>query len=116
MSHHGWIGVDFDGTLATHEPGQFPEVGEPLMPMVERVRAWLAEGRDVRIMTARADYEQHRYPVVLFCRRWFGRNLPITDRKDFQMLELWDDRAIQVDSQTGEPLMKQFIEWKRSQA
>ena len=50
----GWIGVDLDGTLARYDGWKGPEhIGEPLMPMVERVKAWLAEGREVRIMTAR---------------------------------------------------------------
>ena len=50
----GWIGVDLDGTLAEYLGWQgMGHIGEPIAPMVERVKAWLAEGKDVRIFTAR---------------------------------------------------------------
>lgn len=31
----------------------------------------------------------------------FGVKLPVTNAKDFGMVELWDDRAIQVEFNTG---------------
>lgn len=31
-----------------------------------------------------------------------GRELPVTATKDFAMIELWDDRAVQVRMNTGE--------------
>ena len=50
----GWIGVDLDGTLAEYNGWQGPaNIGAPIPAMVERVKAWLEEGRDVRIFTAR---------------------------------------------------------------
>lgn len=50
----GWIGVDLDGTLATYDGWVSADhVGEPVPAMVERVQQWLAEGREVRIFTAR---------------------------------------------------------------
>lgn len=33
-----------------------------------------------------------------------GRVLPITNIKDYQMIELWDDRAVQVIPNTGQPV------------
>ena len=39
----GWVGVDLDGTLATYDEWRGIEhVGEPIAPMVERVKRWLA--------------------------------------------------------------------------
>ncbi|MEI8285241.1 MAG: hypothetical protein WCG52_09650, partial [bacterium] len=59
----GWIGVDLDGTLAEFI-GDMSFIGEPIMPMLNRVKTWLANGREVRIFTARAadedSYEQIR--------------------------------------------------------
>lgn len=56
MSNKGWIGVDLDGTLAHYDGWKGPEhIGAPIPAMVERVKAWLAEGKEVRISTARAD-------------------------------------------------------------
>ena len=54
----GWIGVDLDGTLAEHywpAKGDYDptRIGDPIPMMVERVRGWLAEGREVRVFTAR---------------------------------------------------------------
>ena len=50
----GWIGVDLDGTLARHDGNQSKRIGEPIPAMVERVKMWLREGREVRLVTARA--------------------------------------------------------------
>lgn len=48
----GWIGVDLDGTLAEYD-GDVNTIGKPIEQMCDRVRAWLKEGKDVRIVTAR---------------------------------------------------------------
>ena len=50
----GWIGVDLDGTLAEYDKWVSPtHIGKPILRMVKRVQKWLAEGRQVKIMTAR---------------------------------------------------------------
>lgn len=50
----GWVGVDLDGTLAHYDEFRGDDhVGEPIEPMVRRVRKMLDEGKDVRIFTAR---------------------------------------------------------------
>lgn len=111
MSGHGWIGVDLDGTLAYYEKWtDHRDIGAPIPAMVERVQRWLAEGKDVRIFTARANAVMQ--PLYLFvetcnaieawCLKHIGRVLPITNAKDYQMIELWDDRCIQVVTNTGE--------------
>lgn len=110
----GWTGIDLDGTLAYYDGFKSPEhIGAPIPKMVERVKRWLAEGRDVRIFTARAcpysgdkisavDIASARKAIETWCEEHIGQRLPITYCKDYQMFELWDDRAIQVIKNTGE--------------
>jgi len=44
-------------------------------------------------------------PIENWCLKHLGRKLPVTNVKDYYMIELWDDRAIQVIANTGEPVM-----------
>lgn len=98
----GWIGVDLDGTLAEYGGWRGADhIGEPVPAMAFRVRKWLADGRDVRIFTARASVPEQVAPVVAWAERHFGVALPVTNVKDFAMVELWDDRAVQVEPNTG---------------
>ena len=95
----GWIGVDLDGTLAQYDGWQGAEhIGAPVPAMVERVQAWLATGRDVRIFTARTEGHEK---IQAWCKEHIGRVLPITSQKDFGMVELWDDRCVHVEKNTG---------------
>ena len=99
-----WIGVDLDGTLAKKLRSFNPhEVGPAIPKMVERVREALRMGHEVRIFTARkgsGDFD--RKAIDRFSLDNFGRVLPITNKKDERMGELWDDRAISVTPNTGE--------------
>lgn len=98
----GWIGVDLDGTLAEYHGWKGGElIGAPIMPMVSRVLDWLNAGKEVRIFTARASVPDQIPPVIEWCKMHLGREIPVTCCKDFGMLELWDDRAIQVEFNTG---------------
>jgi hypothetical protein len=118
---NGWIGVDLDGTLAEYTGWVGPDhIGAPVAPMVERVKKWLSEGRDVRIFTARVDggtaalsmgdpngdhfrnVERVRAVIERWCIDHIGQALPITNTKDYGMIELWDDRAVQVVPNTGQ--------------
>lgn len=123
----GWIGVDFDGTLAEYGTWVSPtHCGQPIEPMLDRVKRWLAEGREVRIFTARVwpiveqitpdlrlavEYAPTDRAVQAvaaaeairdWCRRHVGQVLTITCVKDFAMVELYDDRCVQVRPNTGE--------------
>jgi hypothetical protein len=112
----GWIGVDLDGTLARYD-GWIHEthVGDPIPAMLERVRTWLDNGIEVRIVTARVAVDdvpiigdKARLSSAEICRHiqdWtekhLGVRLPVTRKKDFGMVELWDDRCVQVIPNTG---------------
>lgn len=104
-----WIGVDLDGTLARWQDGQNPDyIGPPVVPMLRRVKRWIEEGKKVRIVTARVA-EEPGYRNTLAERHKIGNwlemvglpPLDITCRKDPSMIELWDDRAVQVVQNTG---------------
>jgi len=116
----GWIGVDLDGTLAEYHGWGGPEnIGKPIVRMVTRVKNWLEDGKDVRIFTARIwngepghspdeekwrDVEEVKSYIRAWCKEHIGQELPITNVKDYGMIELWDDRAVQVDMNTGIPV------------
>lgn len=101
-----WIGVDLDGTLAHYAGWQGIEhIGAPLAPMVSRVKGWLAEGKQVRIVTARVSSakqaEAATRAIELWCEMHLGQVLKVTCKKDFDMIELYDDRAVRVEHNTG---------------
>lgn len=108
----GWVGVDLDGTLAYYDKWDGPEsIGAPIEPMVERVKLWLRQGIDVRIFTARVanlrspELAHVEMAIEDWCRKHLGKAIPITCMKDFHLVELWDDRAIRVITNTGEPVL-----------
>lgn len=107
MSHTGWIAVDLDSTLAVYEGWHgIDHIGDPVPAMVARVKAWLDEGKDVRIFTARVsrhgfESTMARNVIEQWCKEHIGRILPVTHEKDFGMIELWDDRCRQVEPNTG---------------
>jgi len=118
-----WIAVDLDGTLAHWDESAFPAIGPPIPVMVARVQGWITEGKDVRIFTARvgpatiaecavfgkSPQEWRMYQIGLienFCIAQFGVPLAITCAKDFKLVELWDDRAVQMETNTGRPMLE----------
>lgn len=107
-----WIAVDLDGTLAVYNGWVSKDhIGDPIAPMVERVKAWLKEGKyEVKIFTARVCPNRFDFgDTVEDCEKliqdWtekhIGVRLPCTATKDYQMVQLWDDRCIQVEINTG---------------
>lgn len=106
----GWIAVDLDGTLAEYHGWKGIEhIGPPVRAMVDRVEAWLLEGKTVKIFTARVSCaEPERTEVISHIHDWCDANmlprLDVTCVKDFGMIELWDDRCVQVRMNTGEPV------------
>ena len=100
-----WIGVDLDGTLAEYNDWiGIEHIGKAIPLMVERVRGWIAEGKKVKIFTARVTAGQK---TIRYIHEWLVSNglpeLEVTNIKDFDMLELWDDRCVSVITNTGMP-------------
>lgn len=107
MASNFWIGVDLDGTLAEYDSWKGPEhIGKPIEPMVKRIKAWLEEGREVRIFTARVNPNHEGFikssnAIIKWCKEVFGQPLVVTCCKDMGMIELWDDRCVAVKENEG---------------
>jgi hypothetical protein len=104
-----WIGVDLDGTIALYDGWKGPtHIGPPIPKMVARVKRWISENRRVKIFTARVSTNNlhERYEIIGAIGDWLQSiglpRLEVTCVKDYGMLELWDDRAVQVIANTGE--------------
>ena len=97
-----WIGVDLDGTLAEDHGWKGEEhIGKPVKPMMDRVKGWLDRGQRVKIFTARCHEPTH----IPHIERWLNEHgiggLEITNVKDQDMIQLWDDRCVRVEKNTG---------------
>jgi hypothetical protein len=124
QKERGWIGVDLDGTLVQYNGWKGNDhIGDPIWPMILRVRQWIKEGKEVKIFTARvgtgAGYSEHsnetdtqefadyqRALIQDWTEEMFGVRLEVTAQKDWAMLELWDDRAVQVVPNTGRTVVE----------
>ena len=98
----GWYGIDLDGTLATYHGFTTPiDIGPPVPSMLARVKQMIRSGKTVRIFTARADSPQ----AIKAIKDWLVRNglppLDVTNKKDHGMIELFDDKARRVETNTG---------------
>jgi hypothetical protein len=111
-----WIAVDLDGTLAEYHGWGDGKIGKPVPEMMKRVREWLANGNKVKIFTARVGPNQSATQLnnaFSEIKNWLEvnnlpRDLEITATKDYDMVELWDDRCVQVVQNTGIPI-KEYI-------
>jgi hypothetical protein len=123
MSQGGWIGVDLDGTLAYYDEWRGIEhIGAPIPAMVERVKDWLAAGIEVKIFTARVapadpmteakfiELQRTLTVILAWSKAQFGVELDVTCMKDYGMIQLWDDRCVQVQTNTGVALQDLLLE------
>jgi hypothetical protein len=108
MDSKSWIGVDFDGTLAHYDRWRGPtHLGKPIPKMVKLVQQMLAKGKTVKIFTSRVaegegrDPELSRRLIGDWTEKHVGQRLEVTNIKDPHMIECYDDRAIQVLTNTG---------------
>ena len=97
-----WIGIDLDGTLARYD-GWAGEnhIGEPVPLMMAFVKNLIAEGRTVKIFTARAADPEKIKPVELWLEENGLGGIEVTNVKDHNMTMLYDDRAAKVIPNTG---------------
>lgn len=99
-----WVGVDLDGTLA-HYDGEWKgieHIGDPIPLMVDRVKKAIADGKVVKIFTARAATPE----AIPHVQKWLVEkaglpDLEVTNAKNWGLEEIWDDLAKQVIPNTG---------------
>jgi hypothetical protein len=108
MSQNGWVGVDLDSTLAVYDKWRGIEhIGAPIEPIREFVLNLRKAGVEVRIFTARVQEGPRAITAIeLWCKVHLGEVLPVTDRKDFNMVYCVDDRAVSVEKNTGKFLVQ----------
>ncbi len=99
----GWIGVDLDGTLARSDTiSTLNRIGDPVPKMLDRVKSMIEHGTRVKIFTARAGDPEQVQLIKAWLRKNEIPNLEVTNVKDYDMIRLYDDRAVQVVANTGE--------------
>lgn len=114
MSDKGWVGCDLDGSLAHYVKGDYKKlgaihIGSPIPKHVERIKAHIARGDRVKILTARVAgpdnfllLQEIRSAITEWCIEHLGVALEITCVKDGYMTILYDDRAVAIETNTGE--------------
>lgn len=108
MSTYGWIGFDLDGTTASYDAWHGPtHIGAPIKPIIEKIREYIANGFEVRIFTARMSTPSAKEAGEVadaigdWTEKHVGKRLRATCVKDYAMIRLYDDRAVQVEHNTG---------------
>lgn len=103
---NGWIGVDLDGTLAGYDAWvSESHIGPPVAVIVENIKRVLEMGYKVKIFTARVAYAPQAVAVREAVAIWLEKaglpQLEVVCCKDYAMIELWDDRCVAVEPNTG---------------
>ncbi len=105
-----WYGSDLDGTLAEYHTFEgLDKIGKPVGTddpdsALNTVKRWIAEGKDVRILSARISHDEKgdgKAAIEAWTQQYLGKALPVTEKKDAKMVKLLDDRAVQVEENTG---------------
>lgn len=106
----GHIAFDLDATLAQYSPGDFPNIGKPIPEMISRVQDLLERGWEVRIFTARmSEQADTQLPLIeAWCLEHIGVKLPVTCVKHYDLAYFYDDRARQVEPNTGKVLEDEY--------
>lgn len=106
-----WYGFDIDGTIADNSAHTFGmgRIGKPIKPMCDLMKRLHAEGKRVKIFTARlsdvgsdaASQDAVKEHIWKWCDEHLGFRPEITDRKDYKMECLYDDRVKQLVRNKG---------------
>lgn len=100
------IAVDLDGTLAVEIAHTLYEIGPPVTEMLERVKGWVQDRKEVWILTSRmtaphVDQREMRHAI----QDWLEENglprLNVTAEKSWRIRVYYDDRAVAVVPNTG---------------
>lgn len=100
-----WIGFDLDGTLAVDTPDRADDtiIGEPIPKMIDKLKYHLQAGNTCKIFTGRAHNAKQEtlYAIEDWCKKNIEQVLEIVDYKDHDLIFFYDDKAIEVEYNTG---------------
>ena len=113
--HEHWEGFDLDGTLAKDDGWKGKEhIGEPIEKTRKLIEKKLEQGKKVKIFTARASDPK----TTPYIKDWLKQNniplLEITNKKDPGMVNIYDDRAVQVRKNTGNLVKSFYVDFEKS--
>lgn len=102
---NGYVSFDLDGTLAEYNTwiDEF-HIGKPIKAMVDRATSYLNNGIEIRIFTARVsglNSEQIATHIQDWCEQQGLGRPKVVAHKDYKMVYCYDDRAKQVQPNTG---------------
>ena len=116
MKH--WLGIDLDGTLAHFDDWEdIYTIGEPLKIMKDLLLMLHKKGIKIKIFTARVGEGDEAIEPI---KQWLKKNglpdLEVTNVKDMYCIEIWDDRVVQIEKNTGRligesNLLKNLDKW-----
>jgi hypothetical protein len=110
--HHA---TDFHKTLAEYDhENQHTEDFDNMAPvekMVNRVKTWLANGEKVTVFSAAANPENDwdgriQRGIGDWTETHIGERLPVTAIKSADFTDMWDDKGVAVEPNTGKRLSK----------
>lgn len=102
------IAVDLDGTIAEYKPGyaQRKYIGEPIEPIFSIIKSLDGRGHTIKIFTARANDPSHIPSIKKWLKKHGLGHIEVTNKKTPDMELFLDDRALQVEKNTGRILGK----------
>ena len=97
MSTHT-IFVGLDGTLShqSEDASAEDKIGDPVKPMLERVRKWIADGKSVMVFTARAETAGGMLAVRFWLDAHDLQTVGVTDKITRDADEIWSCRAVGI--------------------
>ena len=99
---NGWYGIDLDETLAYYiGPSGNTEIGPAILEIMVIAKRWLAEGKDVRLFTARAGFPGEVEKIETWLLEHDLQDMVITNVKSHGLTLLLDDRVREVVGNTG---------------
>lgn len=102
-----WLGEGHDVRIFTARIG--PHVGVLHGPDPARRYVYSEEKTHVsRVSGVRFSSADMQRAIQAHCETHVGAALAVTCVKDFDMIEQWDDRAIQVEANTGRTVFDEF--------
>lgn len=93
---------DLDGTMAHYSFwGSLDQIGPPIKPIIDKIKELRAKGERCVIFTARAQIPESKPFIEKWCLEHVGEILPIQNTKTLDIVQIFDDRAVSVEHNTG---------------